>query len=244
MACQLEVIAFNIESCITIERCGAHRIELCMNPEEGGTTPSYGFIRSAREKVSIELFPIIRPRGGSFYYSDDEFEMMKEDVRLCKELGCDGVVLGLLEMDSQVDIQRTRRLVDLAYPLEVTFHRAFDRVQDHQQALEDVIACGCTRILTSGLRPTAEEGVDILKELIEQADSRIVIMPGSGVRASNILSIAEVTGAQEFHTSARTSTSRVESRNRLFPENFQYVIADSAEIVDCIEKLSSIAMER
>jgi copper homeostasis protein len=200
---QLEVIAFNIASCITAEKAGAHRIELCDNPGEGGTTPSAGMIKRALELTSLLLYPIIRPRGGDFLYSDDEFKIMMNDVELCKAIGTDGVVFGFLNADGTVDTDRTKRLVDAAYPLGVTFHRAFDRVNDPVQALEDVIACGCERILTSGLRPGVTEGADILKSLVEQAAGRIIIMPGSGLRSANLREIADKTGAREFHSSAR-----------------------------------------
>ncbi len=201
----LEVIAFTIESVLIAQRSGAHRIELCDNPGEGGTTPSYGMIKTAREKTDLQLFPIIRPRGGDFLYSDVEFEIMKKDVLLCKELGCDGVVIGLLQADGAVDKKRTAALVEAAYPLGVTFHRAFDRVANPFEALEDVIACGCERILTSGLKPAAPEGVELLADLVRQSNDRIVIMPGSGIRSTNIREIAEKTGAREFHSSARVS---------------------------------------
>ncbi len=199
----LEVIAFTIESVLIAQRSGAHRIELCDNPGEGGTTPSYGMIKTAREKTSLQLFPIIRPRGGDFLYNDEEFEIMKKDVLLCKETGCDGVVIGLLQANGTVDKDRTARLVETAYPLEVTFHRAFDRVAHPFEALEDVIACGCQRILTSGLKPAAPEGVELLADLVRQSNDRIIIMPGSGIRSTNIREIAEKTQASEFHSSAR-----------------------------------------
>jgi copper homeostasis protein len=234
----LEVIAFTVESCTTIEKAGAHRIELCDNPGEGGTTPSYGFIKKAREKVSIDLFPIIRPRGGDFLYNDDEFDIMLKDVQLCKELHCDGVVIGLLKKDGRIDKVRTQKLVEAAYPLEVTFHRAFDRVNDAQQALEDVIETGCTRILTSGLHPTVSEGKTVLQQLVLQANGRITIMPGSGLRAANIGDIAQHTGAIEFHTSARKAQeSQMTFNSETMNENLQYMVADSAEIEACLQVL-------
>src|SRR6187397_3166229 len=183
---QLEVIAFNIASCLIAEKAGAHRIELCDNSGEGGTTPSYGLIKLAREKTSLQLYPIIRPRGGDFLYTDEEFTVMMNDVKLCRDLGCDGVVIGLLNEDGTIDTERTKRLIEAAYPLGVTFHRAFDRVYDHRKALEDVIRCGCERILTSGLQPTVTDGVETLKALVDQADERIIIMPGSGIRSTNL----------------------------------------------------------
>ncbi|HEY1024969.1 MAG TPA: copper homeostasis protein CutC [Sphingobacteriaceae bacterium] len=236
---RLEVIAFNIESCATIEQSGAHRIELCDNSAEGGTTPSFGLVKRAREIVSIDLFPIIRPRGGDFCYSEHEFEIMQRDIEVCENIGCDGIVTGMLKTNGTVDTDRTKKLVDLAYPLEVTFHRAFDRVRDPFEALEEVIDCGCTRILTSGLYPSASEGKEVIKQLIRQADGRIVIMPGSGIRASNILELARYTGAQEFHMSARTMKNPTTAhRQSTFPEDLHHVIADRYEIQRSLEQLS------
>ena len=200
---KLEIIGFTIEGCLIAENAGAHRIELCDNPADGGTTASYGFIKAAREKLRIELFPIIRPRGGDFFYSDEEFEIMKTDVKLCKELGCDGVVIGMLTNKNKVDKKKCSQLVELAYPLGVTFHRAFDRTIDPFEALEDIMEIGCERILTSGQKQDALEGADLIKQLINKADDRIIIMPGSGVKSDNIVQIAETTGAVEFHSSAR-----------------------------------------
>jgi copper homeostasis protein len=200
---KLEVIAFNIESCILAEANGVSRIELCDNQADGGTTPSYGFIKAARKILSIELYPIIRPRGGDFLYSDAEFDIIKSDLLLCKQLGCDGVVIGLLNADGTVDKQKTKLLTELAYPMGVTFHRAFDRTKNMFEALEDIIDCGCERILTSGQKPAAFDGMDNIKALIEKADNRIIIMPGSGINSKNIVEIAQYTGTTEFHSSAR-----------------------------------------
>ncbi|MBK7088071.1 MAG: copper homeostasis protein CutC [Chitinophagaceae bacterium] len=227
----LEIIAFNIQSCATIQNAGAQRIELCGNPTEGGTTPSYGFIKAAREVTGIQLFPIIRPRGGDFLYSNEEFEIMKSEIKLCKEFGCDGVVIGLLNADGTIDKKRTAALVSLAYPLEVTFHRAFDRVKDMYIALEDVIEAGCGRILTSGLFPTAEQGMGNLQKLVEAANNRIVIMPGSGVRSDNINIIAQKTGASEFHSSARIlSASLMQHYNKNMNETLEYYTVDEDEV--------------
>lgn len=235
----LEVIAYNIESCIIARDDGADRIELCANPGEGGTTPSYGMIRAAKEKCNIPVFVMIRPRGGDFLYTDDEFRIMREDIIQCRDYGCDGVVLGLLNADGTVDIKRTKELVQLAYPMEVTFHRAFDRVKNAHQSLEDVIESGCTRILTSGLKPTAAEGVSLIRELIELADERIIIMPGSGVRSSNIEGLIELSGAVEFHTSAgMIRESRMGYRNVDMGEKAAWQVVNGNEI-DLIKKILS-----
>jgi len=204
MCYKLEVIAFTIESCEFIQQSGAHRIELCDNAMEGGTTPSYGMIKAAREKVSIDLFPIIRPRGGDFLYSEDEFKIILQDVKLCKELGCNGVVTGLLNADGGIDIKRTAQIVEAAHPMQVTFHRAFDRCKDPLEAVEQLVQLGCSRILTSGQQPLAVQGADLIAQLVKAADKKIIIMPGSGVRKENIKMLADTTGAVEFHTSLRS----------------------------------------
>jgi len=201
---------------------GADRIELCANLAEGGTTPSYAHIKKCREAFDIALFPIIRPRGGDFLYTKDEFEIMKNDIKLCKELGCEGIVIGLLNMDGTIDMTRTAELIELAYPSEVTFHRAFDRCKDPFVALEELIEIGCQRILTSGQKPTVNEGVDLIAELNKKADDRIIILPGSGVRKDNIKMLAEKIGCIEFHSSLRGKTKS--------PMQFIHpAFADSAE---------------
>lgn len=182
---------------------GADRIELCAALSEGGIMPSYGTVRKCREAFAVPLFPIIRPRGGDFLYSEEEFDVMMNDVKLCKDLGCDGVVIGLLNKDGSLDAKRTARLINLAYPLEVTFHRAFDRCADPFKTMEELIALGCSRILTSGQQPTAPQGVDLIVQLLKVSANRIVVMPGSGVRKENIKALAEKTGAVEFHASLR-----------------------------------------
>lgn len=228
---KLEVIGFNIESCSLAQAAGAHRIELCDNPGEGGTTPSYGFIKAARKNLQINLFPIIRPRGGDFLYTDAEFDIMKSDIKICKEFGCDGVVIGILNPDGTVDKKKCSQLIELAYPLGVTFHRAFDRVNDSSQALEDIIEIGCERILTSGLQPNALDGAKLIASLIKQADERITIMPGSGVRSDNIIELANKTGAKEFHSSARINIeSKMEYLNAAMKEKLQSVSVDVEEI--------------
>lgn len=238
---KLEIIGFTIEGCVLAQNAGAHRIELCDNPNDGGTTPSHGFIKAAREKLNIQLYPIIRPRGGDFFYNDDEFEIMKTDISTCKELCCDGVVIGMLNADGSVDKARCRQLVDLAYPLKVTFHRAFDRTNDAAKALENIIEIGCKRILTSGQRPNAPDGAGLIAALIKQADGRIIIMPGSGVRSDNIIALAKKTGAVEFHSSARIFIdSKMEYANDLMQESLRSVTVDEDEVKKIIVNLKSI----
>ncbi|MBS1756284.1 MAG: copper homeostasis protein CutC [Bacteroidetes bacterium] len=242
MIYKLEVVAFDIESCRAIERSGAHRIELCDNPAEGGTTASYGFIEMARKLTSIDLFPIIRPRGGDFLYSDDEFEIMKSDVKVCKDLGCDGIVIGILNKDGSIDKKRCSQLVNLAYPLGVTFHRAFDRVNHAAEALEDVIDIGCERILTSGLYQNASDGLKNLTDLVSQADGRIIIMPGSGIRSNNIEAIAKATKATQFHSSARRlQDSGMEFISPTMNENLQSTSVNEAEIKLTLSVLQNLA---
>ena len=185
---------------------GADRIELCAALSDGGTTPSFGTIKKCRENFDVALFPIIRPRGGDFLYTEEEFSIMVSDVLVCKELGCDGVVVGLLKEDGNLDIEKTRKLVEAAYPLEVTFHRAFDRCIDPVKGLEQLIEAGCQRVLTSGQQPSAIDGAALIADLIKQADERIIIMPGSGVREDNIRHLAAETGAVEFHSSLRSKS--------------------------------------
>lgn len=190
---------------------GADRIELCANLAEGGTTASFGHIRQCREEFDVLIYPIIRPRGGDFLFTDTEFDIMLQDVKVCKQLNCDGVVVGLLNADGAIDIKRTSRLIEAAYPLGVTFHRAFDRCSNPFEAMEQLIQIGCERILTSGQKPSAPDAVDLIDQLNREADGRIIIMPGSGVRKENIKMIAEKTGCTEFHSSLRTKQkSRME----------------------------------
>jgi copper homeostasis protein len=236
----LEIIAFNIESCAIAQSFGATRIELCVNPGDGGTTPNYGFIKAAREKLHIELYCMIRPRGGDFFYSDEEFEVMKSDVQMCKQLGCNGVVIGMLNKDGTVDKERCKKLVQLAYPMEVTYQRAFDRVNDPFKALEDIIETGCERILTSGLVPNCQDGAPLIAQLIQQADERIVIMPGSGLRSSNVVEVAKITGAKEFHTSARVFVNTsMDFVVAAMDEDLKNVMVDGDEVKEIAEALKN-----
>jgi copper homeostasis protein len=239
---ELEVIAFDLASCRIAEDNGANRIELCANPHEGGTTPSYGMIATARESTNIQLFPIIRPRGGDFLYTRAEFESMATDVRQSAQLGCDGVVIGMLHKDGRVDVDRCAELVGHAGGMEVTFHRAFDRVSDPITALEEIIELGCSRILTSGLRPNVDLGKAMLRTLVKAAGSRITIMPGSGVRAGNIAELARFTGARAFHSSARTvHASLMEYTNPAMDEDMHSVSLDPAEVSELRRILDAYA---
>lgn len=202
--CELEVCAYSLESCRAAKEAGADRVELCTAMYDGGTTPSAALIRMARRITEgMELFVMIRPRGGDFLYSEEEYFQMQEEIRFVKETGADGVVLGILQADGRVDGGRTARLVELAAPMKVTFHRAFDMTCDHREALEEVIKSGCYRILTSGMRNTAQEGADILRELVGQAQGRIQIMAGSGVNAFNARLLRD-TGVDALHMSGKS----------------------------------------
>jgi copper homeostasis protein len=196
---------------------GADRIELCSAISEGGLTPSFGHIKRCRQKFALPIFPIIRPRSGDFLYTEEEFELMLTDIKLCRELGCDGVVTGFLLPDGSLNRKRTQAAVAAAYPLEVTFHRAFDRCRDPFAALEQIIEAGCQRILTSGQQLKSTDDPERIRQLITAANNRVIIMPGSGIRPENIQQLAEQTGAVEFHGALRNSAvSKMDYRNPVF----------------------------
>lgn len=199
---ETEVCAYSVASCETACRCGATRVELCASPAEGGTTPSAAAIGLVRELPGLELSVMIRPRGGDFLYSDTELEQMRREIRYARACGADGVVLGLLTPEGRIDRSLTAALVAEAAPMEVTFHRAFDTTRDLFEALDDVIAAGCRRILTSGGRNTAAEAVDTLRTLVARAAGRIEIMAGSGIDPDNARLIAS-SGVDALHFSAR-----------------------------------------
>jgi copper homeostasis protein len=195
----LEITVRSVEAALAAERGGAQRIELCSNAAEGGTTPSSELLRDARERVRQQIFAMIRPRGGDFVYSAEEFTAMQAEIDTVKRLRVDGVVLGLLTAARRVDIPRTRQLVERAAPLPVTFHRAFDDSADMRASLEDVIKAGAARLLTSGGKKTAPLALELLGDLVRFAGNRITVMPGSGLHAGNICEAVETTGAREYH---------------------------------------------
>jgi len=200
----LEICVETLDGALAAERGGADRIELCENLQVGGVTPSADLMRAVRSQVHIPVFAMIRPRAGDFFYSEMEFKQMARDLAIAKGLGMDGVVLGLLGTDHRVDVRRTRTLADLARPLPVTFHRAFDETPNLREALEDVIATGAARILTSGGGPSAEQSVGALRELVDASRKRIRIMPGAGISAANIERILQGTRAREVHSGLST----------------------------------------
>jgi len=220
----LEVCANSVISALSAQKGGAVRVELCENLSEGGTTPSYGEILVCRKLLHIKLYVLIRPRGGDFLYTDDEYNIMVEDVTHCIESGCDGIVIGILKEDGTVDKERCGKLVRMAKVMGVgvTFHRAFDMCRDMNQALEDIIDLGCERILTSGGKSTAMEGFRVIAGLVEKAQGRIVIMPGSGINDHNVGDLVRFTGVTEVHASARI---RVESKMQY--KNERIIMGDS-----------------
>ncbi|MBR5204151.1 MAG: copper homeostasis protein CutC [Bacteroidaceae bacterium] len=203
---KIEICANSVESAAKAQEGGAYRVELCAGIPEGGTTPSFGEIRMARQLLQqTKLHVIIRPRGGDFLYTQLEQEIMLHDIKVARQLGADGVVFGCLTAEGNVDVPAMKKLMNAVGDMSVTFHRAFDMCRNPMEALEDIIELGCHRILTSGQEANAPAGAALLKELIEKADGRIIIMPGCGVKPSNLLQLAEETGATEFHFSGRSS---------------------------------------
>ncbi len=200
---KIEICAGCIDSVKAATNAGADRVELCDNLIEGGTTPSYGLIKAA-VKENIKVNVIIRPRGGDFLYSDAEFEIMKEDIRMCKELGAHGVVIGMLDKFGNIDKTRTKQLVNEASGMDVCFHRAFDMANDWEKSIQAIIDCGCHRILSSGMKNSALEGLENIQKYVKTFGDKISIMPGSGINSSNIKTLRDVSGAKEFHLSART----------------------------------------
>ena len=199
----LEICVDSVESAVAAESGGAQRVELCSALIEGGLTPSLGLIRAVRSRINIGLHVMIRPRAGDFLYSEDDLAVMRDDIALAAQCGVDGVVLGSLTADGDVDVERTREMAKLARPMEVTFHRAIDMARNIESALEDVIRTGADRILTSGGEPSAMQGRHRIRELVRASDGRIQVMVGGGVRAENVQEIARATRALQFHAALR-----------------------------------------
>ena len=199
----LEICAGSVQSAVAAQMGGAQRIELCQNLEQGGITPSFGLLNQVLTLLTIPVYVLIRPRPGNFIYDADEQAIMAADITQCRQAGCAGVVIGALNSAGQIDVACCQTLIEAAGPLQITFHRAFDVCSSQAQALEQVIALGCQRILTSGGQATAPAGQAQLAALIRQAAGRISIMPGSGVTPHTIRALAENTGAYEFHASAK-----------------------------------------
>lgn len=206
---KIEIACFNLQSALIAQKAGADRVELCADMTFGGTTPLIETIQQAREHLTIDINIMIRSRGGNFVYSDSEFEQMKSEIETIKKLGVNGFVFGILKEDNTINIQQNKALVELAKPLPCTFHRAFDQVSNYEKALEDVISCGFSTILTSGTFPNVMEGKEVLKQLVIQANNRIKIMPGGGLRSTNISEIDEMVNANWYHSSAITDGTEI-----------------------------------
>jgi len=252
MEYQFEICANSVESCLAAQKGGAHRVELCAGISEGGTTPSYGEIVVARELLYIKLHVIIRPRGGDFLYNEQEIHIMERDIEMAHQIGVDGVVFGCLSPKGHIDINNTKRLIEAAKGLSVTFHRAFDVCIDPYQALEELIALGVDRILTSGQQPTALQGISLIKELVQKAADRIIILPGSGINENNILQIAQESNAREFHYSARENresgmiyrSSQVSMSGPGMPSEFVQSVTTANRVQATINALKSHSTEK
>jgi len=214
----LEICANSYQSAKNAQEAGAYRIELCQELSFGGITPSYGLLKQVRDNLEISVFVLIRPRGGDFVYSEVEFEIMKHDIQLCKDLGCDGIVSGLLNNNKTIDIDRTQELIELSRPLPFTFHRAFDEVSNPLEAFLQLIDLGVERVLTSGQQTTAESGLELLKELNIMSNGRIIVLAGSGITSDNALKFKQI-GLKEIHASA---SSLLEENNSLFSMPLTY----------------------
>ncbi len=205
MKIKLETAVESVDGALIAQQYGANRLELCSALELGGLTPSVGLMSGIKKHISIPVFALIRPRSGDFLYSDLEFETIVGDVSEAKKQGLDGVVVGFLNSDGTVDVERTQSICKIASPMQVTFHRAFDVCKDPFVALEQIIEAGCHRILTSGQQQSAVDGIPLIKELVFRANNRITILAGAGVRAHNVKQIIQQTGVNEVHTSAKVA---------------------------------------
>ena len=242
---KLEICIDSVESAIASQEGGADRVELCGSLIEGGTTPSAGMIAETRERVTIGLQVMIRPRGGDFYFSPAEHAVMRREVSVAKDLGADGIVIGCLNADGTVDVEHSKALIELARPLNVTFHRAFDMTRDPIEALEALIDLGVERILTSGQEPTVLEGADLIATLREKAGDRVIILPGGGVTQRNLTKCIELTGVSEIHVGTRQPmesgmqfrNERVYMGGELRPPEYLRQIATSNDVRSLREAL-------
>jgi len=213
---KIEVCVESIDAALDAQQGGADRIELCQNLAVGGTTPSFGIIEAVRRLLNIDVFVLVRPRGGDFLYNDTEFALMQSDIHCCGKLGCHGVVIGMLNADGSIDVRRCAILMAIArqYNMQVTFHRAFDSCRNLPECLESIIELGCERVLTSGGYPSAPEGAAMLRQLVSQAGTRIIVMPGAGITAENAAELIKNTDAKEIHGSFRAGLPPSTTFNR------------------------------
>lgn len=243
---KVEVCSNSVQSSIEAQKGGAIRVELCDNLAEGGTTPALSQIELTRQLINIELNVIIRPRGGDFLYSDIEFETMKKDIHHCGKAKCNGVVIGILNNDGNIDKKRNQILIDIAksYNMNITFHRAFDRCKDLYLSLEDIINLGCDRILTSGGEKTALAGKEIIKKLIDQAKDRIIIMPGSGITENNIYELVKATGLKEFHGTFKDSykgnMEYITDKLGSFDEEYSIIMTNKDKVKKAIDNANKL----
>jgi copper homeostasis protein len=241
----LEVCCASIASALAAQEGGAHRIELCDNLYEGGTTPSFGTLELVREKLSIDINVLIRPRGSDFVYSEDEMDIIKRDIEKCKEIGVDGVVIGFLTKEGDIDVDRTEEIIELARPLSVTFHRAFDMCRDPYVALEVLIDLGIDRILTSGQLNMAPAGVELIADLVKNAGDRVIIMPGAGLEPENIAIFHAKVGAKEYHSTlwGRVNSKMIYRKEGVYmgglPEipEFSWMQTKAEKVQDFLDKL-------
>ena len=229
---KLEICANSYQSALNAEKAGADRIELCSELSIGGITPSYGLLEKISKEITIPVNVLIRPRSGNFCYTDDEFEIMKTNIKICKELGFNGIVSGILNPDNSIDIKRTRELIAISKPLSFTFHRAFDCVQNPKESLQQLINLKVDRILTSGLQEKAKNGINLLIELQEIAKNKLIILPGSGIQQKNVLHFKKV-GFKEIHASASKITNNETS---IFFGNTKQTVS-SVENIEAILKI-------
>lgn len=242
----MEICVDSIESALAAEKGGADRIELCDNLVAGGTTPSIGMLQTIRKHLTIDINFIVRPRSGDFCYSDFEFQVMKRDIEMAKEYGANGIVVGILKPNGEIDMERMKEIIQLAKPLKVTFHRAFDMTRDPFKSLDTLISLGVERILTSGQESNAFEGVDLIKELVHRSKGKIIIMPGAGINELNVEEIINKTGVREIHMSAKEKVespmeyrnSRVAMGGNLIVEEYDNYYTSEKTVRNIREKLN------
>ena len=229
----LEICANSYQSALNAQNAGANRIELCSELSVGGITPSYSLLQKVAEKITIPVHVLVRPRSGNFCYSKDEFEQIKKDIKICKDFGFQGIVCGVLHSDNTIDIERTKELVELSKPLSFTFHRAFDCLTNPKKEILNLIDLGVNRVLTSGQKEKAIDGIELLKQLKEITENKIIILPGSGINSENVTYFKKA-GFQEIHTSA---SKKVENQNNVFFDKTIQTISDVTIIQEILKNI-------